>query len=195
MKVAELVKNRTAERIYSEKAIPVSIVNNILQAGVWSSSIHSFQPWKFIVIKSKAKKNEIAKVLKQAGIEKNIDNILKLTGETIKKAPLAVAVCNRKNFSEVCKKFFKINIDYIKVAEKSEIEAISGAIQNMIMVAEELGLRSCWNTTPLFLEHKINKILECKEELVAIITFGYPANTNSNRSQRESEAGKIIYLK
>ncbi len=64
----------------------------------------------------------------------------------------------------------------------------------MILVAESLGVGSCWLDTPLFCEKEINKLLGIKDEkLIAILTLGYPAE-KGRRSKRKSLSETVRFI-
>jgi nitroreductase len=46
--VLDLIKNRWSPRSFSNKAIPASTLNTILEAGSWAPSANNSQPWRFI---------------------------------------------------------------------------------------------------------------------------------------------------
>jgi len=64
----------------------------------------------------------------------------------------------------------------------------------MILVAESLGIGSCWLTISLLCEKEINKLLGVKnEKLVAVLTLGYPQE-RGKRSKRKPISETVKYL-
>ncbi|MCP4649062.1 MAG: hypothetical protein GY853_03115 [PVC group bacterium] len=192
-----MIKNRAVTRRYEDKSVPVEIVEKIIDSGVWSSSIHGFQPWKFMVINGKDKIKKISEIVSDVPVDIAGDSMGKLvnfSARVIADAPLLIMVYNTKAFTNAAGKFFKINREYIEIAQMTEIEGISGAIQNMIMMAESLGVGSCWLTTPLFCESKINDFLNITDRLVAVITFGYSMQKEV-RSPRKNVETKVNYVR
>jgi nitroreductase len=195
MEILELIKKRTTIRKYRNKMVPIKTVKKIIAAGIWSSAIHRFQPWKFIVISNKILKRKISNSLLQKSrvIGDGPDKLLFLTSNTIANAPQIILVYNQQDFRNIAFKLFKIKKSYIGIAEHTEIQAISGAIQNMILVASKSGIASCWNTMPLFCEKEINKLLKTNDRLVAILTLGYPAE-EGGRSARKEISEKTLFI-
>ncbi len=50
MDILRLIKERYTVRKYLNKKIPKRKIDKIIEAGIWASSVHGFQPWRFIVI-------------------------------------------------------------------------------------------------------------------------------------------------
>ena len=142
---------------------------------------------------------EISDILigKSKTIGSGLEKLLLLTAKTIANAPAIILVYNQNVFKDVAYKFHKISNEkvekrYINIAELTEIEAISGAIQNMILSAHELGVGSCWNTIPLFCDKEINGVLKTDEQLIAVLSMGYPAE-DGRRSKRKSADKTVKY--
>ena len=190
----KLIKNRRTIRKYQNKPIPIKIINKIIEAGRWSSSIHGYQPWKLLIIKNKTLIENISKVLlnKSKKIGTSIKILFSSSAETIKRGRIIIVVFNTGEFVKQAKRFGK---SYRKNAKVAEISAISAAIQNMILVAESLEIGSCWLDMPLFCEKQINKLLGVKDEqLVAILTLGYPAE-EGKRSERKPIEETVRYIR
>jgi nitroreductase len=192
--ILEAIKNRSTVRSYRKRRIARNILKRIVEAGLWSSSLHNFQPWRFIVIENRNLISRIAKTIVTTRMSGGIDSILKLTAQTIKNAPLIIIVYNDKTFSSVSEKLFRIPHHFLTIAEKSEVETVSAAIQNMILVAHENSIESCWNTMPLFAERRLNKLLKVNAEMVALITMGYSAAIG-RRCRRKQIEDKVLFLK
>lgn len=199
MDILHLIENRTTARKYRNKKIPAGVVNKIVQAGIWGSAVIGIQPWKFVVITTSLVNKKIANLLlKKAQKLESIRNLSFTTANTIANAPMIILVYNRNSIKSIEHKIFKIKKerikkDHINIAEKAEIEAISGAIQNMILVAHSLGIGSCWNTLPLFCEKEINRLLKTDDQLLSILTFGYPAE-KTKRSPRRPLSETVQFI-
>ena len=192
MDILKLIKNRRTIRKYKNKAVPKKIINKIIEAGRWASSIHGFQPWMFIVITKKNIIKKLAEIIckesKNIGTGSNI--LMSSTAETISKASMLIAVYNTGTFVNFAKKFRK---DYVEIASLSEIESISAAIQNMIITAKNYGIGSCWAAIPLFCEKDISRLINTSDKLVAILTLGFPAE-EGKRSRRKSVSETVRYI-
>lgn len=66
----------------------------------------------------------------------------------------------------------------------SDTQSVGAAIQNMLLTAEELGLGSLWIGDIYVAEHLLPDWLGCQDELVAAVSFGYPAEAPAARPRK-----------
>ncbi|MFH1441094.1 MAG: nitroreductase family protein [Candidatus Omnitrophota bacterium] len=193
MDILKLIKEKRTVRRYKNKPIPKKILNKIIEAGIWGSSLHGFQPWRYSIISDKDVIGEISEILvlesRKHGIASKI--LLTSSANTILKSQLLIVIYNSQEFVKWVNKFGK---RYVKYAEVAELSAISAAIQDMILVAENFGIGSCWLSMPLFCEKKINNILNRREKLIAVVTFGYP-RVREKRFIRRSIVETVKFIK
>jgi len=184
----DLIKNHAALRIYSKRTISDGKIKKIIEAGIWSSSIHGFQPWEFVALKNKKKIGIIAKYVLRASesVGRGANFLLKSTAKTIENAPLIILIFNNQKFSTFSRKYFIMDKKYFNIADVSEKEAIGAAIQNMLLMADTLGVGNCWTITPLFCEDEIKRLVNNNNQLLAILTFGY-AKDSIKRSRRTAK--------
>ncbi len=195
MEILDNIIKRTTIRKYRKSKIPSRIIKKILKAGIWGSSIHGIQPWRLVVVSNRRTIERIATILhtRSRKIDKRIARLFGVTADTIDNAPLLILVYNQGLFAKIVSHLFKIKKSMIKIAELSEIEAISGSIQNMLLVANNEGISACWNTMPLFCEKEINEVVDMQEKMIAILTLGFPAE-QGKRSKRKFTADVIRLL-
>lgn len=192
MDILELIRKRQTIRKYKDKPIPKNILNKVVEAGRWASSLHGFQPWKFIITKDEKLISNIADIASKKSKKLYIGYsiMLRSTAETLGKAKVLIIAYNT---GIVKKKMNKMGGLYRRCAEMSEIEAISAALQNMILVAKSLGIGACWTVFPIFCEQQINKLFGESSKLVAILTLGYP-NEKSRRTIRKQLSETVKYM-
>ncbi len=199
MDILKLIKTRKSIRKYKNKPIPKKIINKIIEAGIWGPSVPSFlriQPWKFVVINNKKIINKISKIILQKSRKSKAGvNILLHSGANIiNNAPLLIAVYNSGDMLKIKNRFKAVYTNFSEVIEKAQLSAISAAIQNMLLMAEDSGIGSCWLDTPLFCKKEINRLLKTKNELVAILALGYPAEKGKRAPRKPiSEAVKFMF--
>ncbi len=192
MDILELIKKRTSIRKYKNKKIPNRIIDKIVEAGIWGPSIHGIQPWKFIIIKNSSTIENIKDiVITEAKRIKIPSFILIPTAKALINAILLICVFNTKKFSNFAR---KVNKDCVANADTAELSAISASIQNMLLIGHNLGIGSCWLDTALFCKDKISTICHTSNDLVAVISFGYPAE-KGKRAPRILINEKVKYLK
>ncbi|MBU3904886.1 MAG: nitroreductase family protein [Nanoarchaeota archaeon] len=151
--VLDVIKDRRTVREFQKTAIPDNVLIKILDAGRYAPSAGNQQPWEFIVIKN----SETKKMLCTACFNQ----------EFIADPPVVVVVG------------MNVHVSSSKYHERGEklygIQAVSAAIQNMLLAAEALGIGSCWVGS--FSEQAVATITQCPNYVrpAAIVLFGYPA--------------------
>lgn len=142
------LKTRCSVRRYTQQPIGEQEIQHILEAAIQAPSGKNGQPWRFKVITDQ-------------------DAIVQLSGLSaygvwMKTAPLWILVFLDHHSS----------YHYVK-----DVQSCGAAIQNMMLAAHALGIGSCWVGEILSKAEEIKKILHLGEhlELMALITFGYPA--------------------
>jgi nitroreductase len=192
MKLMNLLKSRTSTRKYLNRPVSNKNLKAIIEAGLWGPSIHHFQPWKFVVVKSVPLVKKISSAVEKKAKKIKIPNFIFFpTIKTLKSTKTMICIYNTKNFSKKLKKYYK---KYYKNFELAEISSISAAIQNMILMAESINLGTCWLDLPLFSRNEINKILKQKDELLAVLTIGYPAEQGKRANRKKTEES-VVYLR
>jgi nitroreductase len=198
MNILKLIKQRKAIRKYTDKPIPKKLIDEIIEAGKWGPSVPSFlniQPWRFVVITNKDIINKIAQVTlmksKKLGAGANI--LLSSASRIINGSHAVILIYNSGEFRSIEEKYKAIYANFKELIPPAELSAISAAIQNMVLIAESLGIGSCWLDTPLFSKEEINKILNINKRLIAVLTLGYPAE-KGRRAPRKSASEMLTYI-
>lgn len=128
--VLELIKKRRTTRAYKTEQIKDEELNQILEAGIWAPSGHNMQPWHFVVIQNEELINELNNDTKEVLKKFHLEEFRKM-GNNEKfnifyNAPTVVlALYDEKGLTPV--------------------QDISAATQNMLLMAESLGVGACWN--------------------------------------------------
>ena len=147
MDLKEAIEKRRSVRTFSDRAIDVRHIEEIIAAGIRAPSACDRRAWRFIVID----KQEIKRKLYDEG-----------GTQFIKEAPVGILVLydNRTDDLEYC----------------DHIQSGAAAIQNMLLTATSLGIGSCWvchlpYKTTL---RALFGIPSCYEP-IAYVALGYPA--------------------
>lgn len=149
----ESVMTRTSVRQYADRAVPDSICEKILRAGMAAPSAVNAQPWHFFVIDSRAMKDAVASKFRNASMTA--------------KAPLTIVVCG--------------NLDLAMKDEGVAywIQDCSAATENMLVAANALGLGGVWCGIYPIAERVelLRALLHLPDNLVPlnVVNFGYPA--------------------
>ena len=166
----EIIKKRRSIRKYKTDPIPQEIIDELIEALIGAPSAGNLQARKFYFIFDKALKIEITEAA--------------YNQDFISEAPLVIVGCVDEN---------KIK----RYGERGEnlygICDVSASIQNLMLVATEKGLGTCW--VGGFDENKIKEILNLPTHLrpIVIVPVGYPAeNTKPPKRISKDEAVEII---
>lgn len=154
MAVYSLIKERRSIRNFLDKPVAYSKLRKILEAGRWAPSGLNNQPWRFVLIRGKINKDNIAQFTKYSYI--------------IKRANCLILVfLDKKNSYNLIK----------------DTQAVGACIENMLLCAQDLGIGCCWMGEILNQKEKVNKFLQIKTrfELMAAIALGYASKTSKSR--------------
>lgn len=124
----ELITRRHSERKYTNETVSDTDIEKIIDAGLCAPSGGNSQPWHFTIIKNADIQKELVEICK--------DKFLKHGSEWRKKW------ANMDNFNP----FYAPNV-IIVVSNNNTVELSNEdccfAIENMVLMAESLGLSSC----------------------------------------------------
>ncbi len=164
----KLLEGRHSVRDYLDKAVSFDDIGLILEAGRLSPSSGNLQPYFFILIKDKDKKEKIAEAsLEQWWMAKAAWHIV------------LVADIDK------CKKFYGLRGESLY-----SIQNVAMAAENMLLAAQALGLGACF--VAAFDENEISELLGIPEGFrpQGIITIGY-----ERTSERKPKVNldKLVY--
>lgn len=166
MGVLDVIRERGSIRKYKDRMIPPDVLLKILEAARLAQSAANRQPWEFIVVTDKALKGRL-----MTEAHRPERPPVAHVGSAV-----AVIVClgNPKECRPVGP-FEGFLVD------------VSIAIENMALVAWELGVGSCW--IGAFDEEKVKNILGIPEELrvVSLLTLGYPDEAPRPKTRKSLE--------
>lgn len=152
MSVLDIIKKRRSIRKYLDVAVEWDKIVQILEAGRYAPSAGNIQEWKFIVISEKDIKKKVAEAcLKQYWMET---------------APAIIVICSMVEKQE---QFYGD-----KGRDLYTIQNCACAAENMMLVATDLGLSSCW--VGAFDEEMMCDALNMptRAKPMVILTIGYP---------------------
>lgn len=156
MDLLEGIYSRRSVRDYTDEPVTREDIVEILKAGSWAPSGLNNQPWRFVVVRDRAKRRDLAKLTRYRHI--------------IEGASAALAVfCDREAMYN----------------EVKDHQGIGACLQNMLLAAHALGLGAVWLGEILNRGDDVRELLELPEglELMAVIAVGHPARRDqcSNR--------------
>lgn len=186
MEFFDLVKNRRSIRRYKPDLVKKEDILKVLDAANWAPSAMNWQPWEFIVVSGKRLKEmgisyeNVVRNFSQSLYGKDDDQIIS-SKEFIKfaavygGAPLAIVVLAKLSDKPD--------------EQKSNLESVSAAMQNLVLAAADLGLGTCWMTSPIDDENYLRRILDIPNdrEIVAVTPLGYPDITPPKPPRKDPE--------
>lgn len=187
--LATLLRNRRSVRQYQSRAVAREDIERILEAARWAPSPHGRQPWRFVVITRAETKAILAEAmgatwrqnLEMDGQAESIVNIrLDKSRQRIDNAPVLIIPCL---YLEDLDRYAdeKRQVDETIMA----IQSLGAAIQNMLLMAYDLGLDAGWMCAPLFCPEVVCEALDLDRRLIphAMITVGYAAADPKRRER------------
>ncbi len=168
-------------RIYQDRPVERALLEQMLEAARWAPSPHGRQPWRFVVLTQQEPKQRLAEQmgetwrvnLQMDGQSEEIVNIrLAKSYQRILRAPAIIIPCL---YLEDLDRYpdQKRQANEITMA----IQSLGAAVQNMLLMAYDLGLDTGWMCAPLFCPEVTCEALDLDKRFIphALITVGYAA--------------------
>lgn len=164
MEVFEAIKRRRSIREYKSKPIPSEAVDKLIEALLWAPSAGNLQSRKFYFVFNQEHQNKLAKAA--------------LNQSFLAEAPLVVVGCADKKIS---RRYGKRGEEVYAVCD------VSASLQNMMLLAKNLGLGTVW--IGAFDENSVAQILGLPDNLepIALVPVGYPDREPSPPPRKKKE--------
>ncbi|MCB2311420.1 nitroreductase family protein [Clostridium tagluense] len=171
--VMSCILNRRSIRAYTPEEVSKDDIMLLLNAANWAPSGNNMQPWRFSVVNNN---RELIKKLSSLTVYHN----------WVENTPCLIAVFLDSKYLD--DKFPSI---YLKHSQ-----SIGAAIQNMLLVAHDLGLGTCWIGEILKNEDKVRELLEVSEDLdlMAVISVGYPSGKDVKSKRKDISENIVSWL-
>lgn len=156
--VLEAIYKRRSIREYTDKEIPLEKLQEIIKAGIWAPSGLNNQPWRFVIVRNKKIKEQIAQQTHY--------------GHIVRGANALIAVYLSK--------------DDMYNAVKDH-QSAGACIQNILLAAESMDLGAVWLGQILKNNVEVNTILGLDDnyDLMAVIALGYPVHHNQKSKRKD----------
>src|SRR5574341_138846 len=157
MNILDAIKNRRSVRDFTDRKIPESAIDALIDAVRWAPSAGNLQSRKFYFVFNEDVRNRLA----QAGFRQDYVSF-------IARAPLVIVTCADLRIAS-------------RYGERGThlycVQDTAASVQNLLLAAHELGLGACW--VGAFKEENVREILDLPHYLrpVVIVPVGYPART------------------
>ncbi|MBR1456910.1 MAG: nitroreductase family protein [Oscillospiraceae bacterium] len=149
MELKEAVWTRRSVRKFDPTPIEHEVLEEILQGALMAPSAVNLQPWHFVVLESAEAVEEYRAIMREGAkgflptLEKRFPDHPEVVEETMSflsscgGAPVVVlAFLNKPAFNERRK-------------SSSHVQSVAAAIQNLVLLAWDKGISSCWTGAPL----------------------------------------------
>lgn len=170
MDVLKIITTRRSIRSYQAKPIPEAVIDKLVEALIWAPSAGNLQSRKFYFVFDE----KIKRDLTEAAFGQDF----------ITQVPLVVIGCTD---DKIIRRYGQRGKNLYSICD------VSASIQNMMLVAEENNLGTCW--IGAFDEKEVVKILDLPKNLrpIVIVPVGYPAEKPSPPARiSKSQAIKIV---
>ncbi len=186
------IHERRSIRKYQDKSVPEEYIDQILEAARVAPSAKNRQPWKYIVFGGKYKKELLMAM--ETGLEREERGITNLpesryglpdarnTLRIMREAPIIIIILNTNARSP----FLPVDNDG-RIAEICDTLSIGASVENMLLVAEELGLGTLWVANTCFAYQEMVSYLDTKDQLVGAIVVGYADEKPQKRPRKQME--------
>ena len=194
-----IIRERRSVRWFLPEPIPGELVGKILEAGRWAPSPHGVQPWRFVVLTSESRRQELAEAMAETwryqlemdGQEASVvEQRLAKSKARLISAPLVVILCL---YLQDLDRY--PDPDRQQAEEIMAIQSLGAAAQNMLLAAYALGLEGGWMCAPLFCPDTVRDVLHLDASLIphAMLTFGFMAREPVRKPHKPVEDLVVLY--
>ncbi len=179
--LAALLQGRRSVRKYRAHPVTREHIEQIVEAARWAPSPHGRQPWRFVILTAAEPKVRLAEQMGttwRQNLEmdrqdtETVNIRLEKSRQRILNAPAIIIPC-----------LYLEDLDRYPDEKRQSnettmaIQSLGAAIQNMLLMAYDLGLDTGWMCAPLFCPEIVCGALELDTRLIphALITVGYAA--------------------
>lgn len=187
--LAALLRSRRSVRSYQQRPVTREQLEQILEAARWAPSPHGRQPWRFVVLTRQESKLLLADRMgetwqRNLEMDKQDAAIVNIRREKsrqrILNAPALIIPC-----------LYLEDLDSYPDEQRQDdektmaVQSIGAAIQNMLLMAYDMGLDAGWMCAPLFCPEVVCDALSLDPRLIpqALITVGYAAADPKRRER------------
>lgn len=185
----DAIKARRSVRNFTDREIPNEILMSIFEAGLYAPSPKNRQPWIYAVMSDrKEKKNfteqmraEIERLYSKKPDRQDIIGAMD-TLLSIEQCSVLVLVCYKNDTVTIHDDGIDWNMS-AKDVEALELMSVGASVENMLLMAQSLGVSGLWCGDILYAYQFVKNYSEYP--VVSAICFGYsestPLKTNRNK--------------
>lgn len=179
METRNTIAQRRSIRRFQDAPISDEQIRAILQAATQAPSGKNGQPWRFIVVKED-KREEMVRLMRDG-----ISNVkaqgmdtgsAEWTAKIMEHAPVTVFIFNPYGQAP----WLPRSIEQV-FGDLVNVQSTGAAIQNMLLVAQDMGIGSLWICDVFFAYGELCRWLGEETQMVAAVSFGVPAEAPAAR--------------
>ena len=184
------IRSRRSVRRFQPQAVPLAVLESILEAALWAPSAHNCQPWRFAVVHSAPPKAcladqmgaEFRRDLQQDGLlPEVIDAQVERSHQRILDAPLLIVLCLDPSDLDTYPDPARNQAEHTMA-----VQSVAMAGQALMLAAHACGLGTVWMCAPLFAPAAVSQALDLPPEWQpqGMLLAGYPAHVPPPRPRR-----------
>jgi F420 biosynthesis protein FbiB-like protein len=165
-------------------------LERILEAALWAPSAHNRQPWRWIIVRKEEDKRTLAEAMGQElvhartadgddplAIQQDVERSIR----RISQAPVVLIACLDMTEMDRYPDPERNHAEYVMA-----VQSVAMASQNIMLLAYEEGLGTCWMCAPLFSPKSVHESLNLPEAWIpqGMILMGYPDTQGRETSRK-----------
>lgn len=176
MSIFDIIQRRRSIGKMTEQSPTRTQIERLLEAATHAPNHHKVEPWRFFVLAGRTR-NELGEIMASSLATRLQETMGEKTQAMLDKernkplrSPILIVVAAEHATSPT-------------VMDIENVEATAAAIQNMLLVGEEMGLACMWRTGNAASDPHIKQWLDLSTEdtIVAFVYVGYPAIPSTER--------------
>ncbi len=192
--IYDMMRSRRSIRRFRPEPLPRELIERVLEAAVTAPSASNKQPWRFLVVTDAKTKHDLADAVRTA-VDRVAPHVVPMFEQSFRTysdyficfedAPVVIVPI----FKQLALLSNMVD-DTIDAQDRQSIEhmehtssivSTSLAVQNLLLMAHELGLGATVMTGPMVALESVLEILGIPEgwEVVALVPLGFPAEEPS----------------
>jgi nitroreductase len=175
--VMELFRHQRAVRAWSDQPVPDEMVRQVIAAATHAPSGSNSQPWRFIVIRDQATKDQLSALYEEAMGEQygGAEPDRARARQPISRAPVLIMVC--------------VRVPRNGRAGFQTGASVYPAVQNLMLAARSLGLGTVLSTMHRLRKDQVHELLGIPDtyESAALIPLGFPNRSYGPNHRRPVE--------
>lgn len=191
----DAIEKRRSIRKFEQKAVKTEDLEQIIEAARLAPSGTNRQPWRFILLTDKEKRNSIAGMVMQPFVCEapavficclDREAFIRSTVEKRMTELVQADVISEEAAQYIYQRKLPEQVQEVIIPDSGYLD-LGIAIQNMALMATSLGLGSCW--VRLFNQKELHRVLNLPDNLVPIVLLpvGYPAQDPPPRPRLKRE--------